>query len=209
MTGKLCDGSLLDSDVGNVLLLLPAFSTLSDHICSSLLSTGSMDDTTALVVSTKHSADERLQSLRSHGDGDLPARLGFVQLGEHPRNGADESAVAMEQDGCAIRLESVPNPGNLTRVGIGVTTIIKEWADADGQFVFCLDSLTTLLQYVEAKTLYQFLHVLTRQVRAEGGMAHYHLNPDACDSKTVSQLLSLFDAVIESDGSGEWRLRTR
>jgi hypothetical protein len=61
----------------------------------------------------------------------------------------------------------------------------------------CFGSLTKLLQYVDLKTAFRFLHVMTRQVKQVGAVAHFHIAPDAHDEQTLATIQSLFDRIVD------------
>ncbi|SDM18926.1 hypothetical protein SAMN04487949_1209 [Halogranum gelatinilyticum] len=82
---------------------------------------------------------------------------------------------------------------------------------ATGELRLCFDSLTPLLSTHDTPAVLRFLRAIGNRVRADSGMAHYHL-PVARDDPAVDELAPLFDAVIElrlSDGRPEhrWILR--
>lgn len=80
-----------------------------------------------------------------------------------------------------------------------------------GELRLCFDSLTPLLSTHDTSAVLRFLRAIGNRVRADSGMAHYHL-PVARTDPVVDDLEPLFDAVIElrlSNGQPEhrWHLR--
>lgn len=53
---------------------------------------------------------------------------------------------------------------------------------------------------------FRFLHLLTRRLSLAGAIAHFHLDPETCDEKTIETLRPLFDAVLEVDEDGTWSM---
>lgn len=96
------------------------------------------------------------------------------------------------------------SPEDLTGIGITVSERLTEWHDplGDGS-LFVFDSLTVLLQYVELKRAFRFLHVLANRVKSTDTVAHYHLDPGAHDAQTIATLSSLFDTVVSYE-DGHW-----
>jgi len=45
-----------------------------------------------------------------------------------------------------------------------------------------------------------------RGVSLAGAIAHFHLDPETCDEKTIETLRPLFDAVLEVDEDGTWSM---
>jgi hypothetical protein len=113
--------------------------------------------------------------------------------------GADGSA---GHDDAAVR--QVSTPGDLTRLGVEIDQFLSERA---APVSVCFDSLTSLLQYVDLDTAYEFLHVVTGQVRAADARAHFHVDPGAHDDADIAAVTSLFDASVSV--GDERRVRTR
>lgn len=70
-----------------------------------------------------------------------------------------------------------------------------------GELRLCFDSLTPLLSAHETPAVLRFLRAIGNRIRAESGMAHYHL-PVARSDPVVDDLSRLFDATIELRLSG-------
>jgi hypothetical protein len=96
-------------------------------------------------------------------------------------------------------------PGDLTGLGIAITERLTDWQHDESLLMF--EALTVLLQHVELKRLFRFLHVLVNRVKATGATAHYHLDPSAHDDRTIATLTSLFDAVVAYE-DGTWQETT-
>ncbi|MEF8812690.1 MAG: hypothetical protein V5A55_02600 [Halovenus sp.] len=157
--------------------------------CTSLLVEGVTEPNVLFVTYTRGVADcvEQL--------GDEPVDdLGVITVGEAP-------GTAERDD---IRIEPVTTPSDLTGLGIEIGEILAEW---DDPVVVCLDSLTSMLQYVDFDTAYEFLHAITGQIHSAGARAHFHIDPGAHDETTLAGITSLLDArVAVSDGT---TVRTR
>lgn len=207
MTGKSLDHELLDEGIGNWFFLEPAFTPMADEWCTKLLSSGSSDNSTLLFVTATKTPDDRIDLWQSHASMELPARIGFVDLLGGSRRRSSDPVVTAEQDGCEIRIETV-QPTNLTKIGIVLSNYLTQWPEEDDRVAICFDSLTSLLQFAELKTLYRFVHELTTIVRTVDGIAHYHLDPQAHEEQIVTKLMALFDAVVELDADGDWRIRS-
>lgn len=196
---------------GNVLLMSPPLTDGDGEACSSFLTAVPAERADVLSVTFNQSPDARLERWRTgNGPGDA-ANLGFVVVGDGVR-----SAAAAQPAGGGPELEapgptvlSVSSPGDLTGIGIKLGQLFDDWADDGNELLLCFHTLTTLLQYAEFKSVYEFVHVLTGQIRSRGGLAHYHLDPTAHDQRTVNRLQGLFDAVVEQDEAGAWEVKRR
>ncbi len=99
-------------------------------------------------------------------------------------------------------VDHVGSPNDLTGLSIRVSEVLNEWDGSEARSAVCFDSVTALLQYVDVRTAYEFLHVLTGRLYAFGATGHFHLDPDAHDATTVAQMQTLFDAVVTVNGGG-------
>ena len=111
-------------------------------------------------------------------------------------------STATSEEGATI--ESVSSASDLTGLGIEIGQFLSEWQPPVS---ICFDSLTSMLQYVEFQTAYEFVHVITGQIHAAGATSHFHIDPRAHDETHVAGLTSLFDAKVSFDG--EPTVRTR
>jgi hypothetical protein len=99
-----------------------------------------------------------------------------------------------------FRATTVADPGDLTGLGIRIGECLEAWGDQTPLVVF--DSVTTMLQYADTKQVFQFLHVLTSQLRSAGALSVFHMDPEAHDERTVSTIRSLFRGVYEQTEDG-------
>ena len=174
----------------NILLEMPPMGGGRD-VCTSLLA-AHVDDPSVLYVSFTQQASACVDKWEAGGHS--AANLGVVTVG-------DASQVVDRDD---VVTESVSSASDLTGLGIQIGQFLSEW---DPPVVVCFDSLTSLLQYVDFETAYEFLHAITGQVHAAGARAHFHIDPDAHDPKQVAGITSLFDASVSL--GEETRVRTR
>jgi 2C-methyl-D-erythritol 2,4-cyclodiphosphate synthase len=108
-------------------------------------------------------------------------------------------------DGTVISTTTVSEPGDLTGIGIKMNKALSAWEDDDARTHVCFDSLTTLLQYVDTRRAFQYLHVTTKRVESAGAIAHYHIDPEAHDEQTLATIESLFSDVFEyGTETGTW-----
>lgn len=125
-------------------------------------------------------------------------------------SGATRSAATATGDSSA-------GPGVASDLTSLETAIADAIAEADrtmeglapAQFRLCVDSLGPLLEAHDERSVFQFLHAVTDDVRAVDGMGHYHLAM-AADADSVQMIESLFDAVVElrvdEEPQQRWRL---
>ena len=179
-------------DPSKALLLTSPLSTAGKEACYKLLADVPPAHTNVLVVSYTGQPTRWLAEWRDHV-GEPPTELGYIVVGPQTR------ATMKTAPGAADRVVDTTtiNPSDLTGLGIAVTEYLDGWASNDNATVVCFDSVTVLLQYVDKKTAYQFLHVLLNKLAAVGSDSHFHVDPEAHDSTTMSTLRPLFDTVVE------------
>ena len=166
-----------------------------------------------LVLSERLDSDARGSYLEELVAPDL-ANLLVVSFIDDPARWLDdwnrfgeplERAVLVEEvqrDGTGADVERiVEEPADLTGLGITISERLTDWSP-DSLLIF--ESLTVLLEYVDLKRVFRFLHVLVNRVKATGAVAHYHLDPGEHDDRTVATLTSLFDTVVTYE-NGRWQ----
>lgn len=175
-------------------------------------SVGGTDPGGLLLVSLSGDPATRLDRWQSAGR--LPAVVALVTA-EEMRSGAASTEKSAGTtglhpgvtgpDGAAISTTTVAGPDDLTGIGIALDSWLDVWADDPATTHVCIDSVTTLVQYVGPRKAFQFLHVVTGRLASAGALAHFHFDPAAHDQRTVATVESLFSDVftLEED-TGTW-----
>ncbi len=171
-----------------VLLAEPAVGVDRD-VCSTLLADRAASS--VLFVSYTRRPDECAEQLA--GTGASVQNVGVITVGD----------AAGTTDRADVESESVSTPSDLTGLGIEIGRYLSEFAAP----VVCFDSLTSMLQYVDFETAYEFLHTILGQIHAAGAQAHFHVDPDAHEESTVVAITSLFDASVSVGGQTQVRTR--
>lgn len=161
----------------NILLEEPPLGEGRDS-CTSLLVDGVTEPNVLFVTFTRQ-ASACVEQI----EGEAVGRIGVITVGN------DSSTV---EEG-AVVTETVSTPNDLTGLGIKISQILTEFEEP---VLVCFDSLTSMLQYVDTETTYEFLHAVTGQIHAAGARAHFHIDPSAHDQKAVEAITSLFDARV-------------
>jgi len=168
----------------NVLLEIPPLDNGRDA-CTSLLGDAEAAPS-ILFVSFTRQASACVDQV-----ADEPRRnLGVITVGD-AGSSVDETDVVTE---------SVSTASDLTGLGIRIGQFLSEW---DEPVLICFESLTSMLQYVDYETAYEFLHAITGQVHAAGARAHFHIDPSAHNDQDIAGIASLFDASVSLDGGRE------
>jgi hypothetical protein len=118
----------------------------------------------------------------------------------------DCSGTPDEESTGSTRIERVGSPSDLTGIGIGWVKCARAIGDgATGGLRVGLLSISTLLQYVDADRVFNFLHILTGRISAAGYLGVFTLDPAIHEDATVNQIKAQFDGVVmleESDEEG-------
>jgi len=162
----------------NVLLAEPPLGT-GREACTSLL-VGDGTEQSVLFVSYTRQASACVDQLADEND---IADLGVITVGD--------ASPAVEDD--SVVTETISTPSDLTGLGIEIGQFLSEF---DAPVTICFDSLTSMLQYVDVQTAYEFLHAVTGQVHAADARAHFHIDPSAHSEEDVAGIASLFDARV-------------
>lgn len=201
-------GELISEDVSgsvNVLLRTPADGDPADGACTELLREGSSEGP-LLFVTLSGAPDERLATWRAHGGEDRES-VGVVTAGDTVRSTASRPRTpASPAPGPTVR--AVPDPGDLTGIGVGISELLSELGGGDRPVSVCFHSVSTLLEHVDPQEVFRFLTVLTRRVQAAGANAHYHVDPSAHDEQVLRTLEPLFEATLAFE-DGAWTTRPR
>ncbi len=192
----------------NVMLLAPSLGVAGTEECGELLTVEPPDAENVLAVLLSDSPDDWIERWQRTVGPELPAQTAFVTTNETARSAAASADVNRALPG-NMNLHSVSSPGDLTGLGMRISQQLSEWADGDEQIVVDFDSLTTLLEYAERRSVFKFMHVLKGRIEAVDAVAHYHMDPTAHDSGEVNTFKSLMDAVVEVDDDGAFSFSSR
>jgi len=193
------------SGARNVLLGAPAEEDVADEACTRLLRERSIEGP-LLFVTLSEAPDERLATWRAHG-GEDPESIGFVTAGDTMRSAA-AAAGAVVSPAPTPTVRTAPHQGDLTGIGIETSALLSELGAQDRPASVCFHSLTTLLEHVDPRDVFRFLHILTGRIEEAGARAHYHVDTAAHDEQLFGTLDPLFDATLAFE-DGAWTARTR
>jgi len=190
-----------------LLVELPRFDDRDTSTCLDLLTATEAADEKLLIVSVTETIGKTHRRWDDHV-GDHPDEFAVVSASfadpgagedqlEDPAGSTPAAADGPEPAASSwLTTHQVDDPGDLTGLGVTISSQLADWADADEQVVVCFRSLTTTLQYVGVKELVRFLSELRGHVEASGAIAHFHLDPDAIDRQTRAAIRSVVDGVV-------------
>jgi hypothetical protein len=146
---------------------------------------GSAPDRSAIVVTTKKSADQIRAALGKRQDL-TDWELGVVDCVTRQR------AAGRVVDSADVRYLS--SAADLTGIGIAVSGWMQDrYHDPERRRTrIGLHSLSTLLMYADLRRVYQFVHVITGRIESSGFAGVFTIDT-ATDAETLNRLTQLFD----------------
>ncbi|MFB6130576.1 MAG: hypothetical protein ABEJ28_07125 [Salinigranum sp.] len=162
---------------------------------------GDPDELDVLEVSYARSPARILDDWRS-ALGTSPRRLVVLSLDRRP----PRDRVHVDRAGCRVTIESA-NPHDLTEFGMRWQRALDRVDGPQAHPLVEFDSVTSMLQFVDVRTAYQFVHCISAHVREIGAHAQFYLDPDAHEERVVQVFRSTVDDIRreESDGSSASR----
>jgi hypothetical protein len=107
------------------------------------------------------------------------------------------------------RNDTPRSPGDFRAVGLRITESLRQLGAASRSDVrLGYSSLSTVLMYTDARTVFQFLHVLAGRLGDVEGTALFALNSAAHDEQTVHTLTHAVDGRIRVDCGETVRIRS-
>jgi hypothetical protein len=179
-----------ETQAGNVLVMAESMSDAKTETCYHLLGVADPGDVDLLRV-VYHRTPDRLLDEWEHHLGSQPANTVIVGVDDRVQSGAIASS---ESGPDAPDLEVLTaNPNDLTGLGMELNNALTALSRTDNDVYVCFDSVTALLQFVDTESAYKFLHMFTGQLHQVDARAHFHMDPEAHETRTVSRLKTTFD----------------
>jgi len=174
----------------NVLVLAEAMSDAKTDTCYELLGGEEPSDIDLLRV-VYHRTPERLLDEWADRRGTQPANTVIVGVDDRVQSGALGDTAA-DSDDTSLEVLTA-NPNDLTGLGMELNNALTALSRTDNHVYVCFDSVTALLQFVDTESAYKFLHMFTGQLHKVDATAHFHMDPDAHETQTISRLKTTFD----------------
>lgn len=185
------------------LLVCPPFEDEQAHGCLDLVLRDEPEHTRLFGVTLEQSLEKRLSEW-NRAVGTAPAAATIVAVDTGWEFSIRSEVAALEDQYDALTVEVIESPAQLDRIEAIAQSVFREWAGEPEQFAICLRSVTTLLQYAEQSVVLTLLSELGDLAHKHDAVAHYHVNRDAHDERTLDALSTACDTVYEYDGD-RWR----
>jgi len=145
----------------------------------------------AIIITTTHDAETVTDDYCTVGDVS-PEQVGVVEC-----TGGDAGG-----DGDRVRTASLEN---LTGVGVEFTELFASFHERNGPTGVGVHSLSALLMHADLQTVYQFLLVLTGQVRNAAWPGAAVINDEMTDPETLATITQQFDGVVQTRQGADGR----
>jgi len=191
--GDAFEGRVVDAGT-NILIAGPPL-TGKRRLSMGVLAAGANAGEGSVIVTTREGADRVLADYRPLLANPDDASVGVVDCVTR-HQGLSES------DSSLVQYTS--SPVDMTGIGIEFSEFLEEFYARRGveRNRVMLDSLSPLLTYSDAETVFRFLHVLTSRVEDADALGLYTIESTAHDAETVDTLKQLFDGIVEVDDDG-------
>jgi hypothetical protein len=192
-------------DASTVLVLAPTESDVDDEVCIDLLTGDDPSSRNVLSATVVQSAAERLDLWRRETGDIPPARAAIVDASwDDVSTTCGRPALLDEGDSTPLSVKSLPANAEPIDLGMAVARYLGAWESAPESTVFCLHSLTALLDRFDRKTVVSLVSGLNDLCADVGATGHHHLDPTAHDDEAVATLRPLYDAVVEHVAEVGW-----
>jgi len=156
----------------------------------------------AALCITTDSSESLVGDLPVDGDALSEAPIGIVDCSRSDSGRAHRH----------VPEQSVGSPEDLTGISMRSAKFREYFAARNIEAIrHGLYSISTLIQYLDLKTVFKFLHVYTSRIQETGAFGVYTLDDTVHSQEAINTLLCEFDGVIElrESDDGERKLRVR
>lgn len=161
----------------------------AEDVARSMVLDGGRHDEGALFITTTLPCGKFLDACRRTHPSVDPTRLGVVDC-----TGQDIGEVDPD-----LPVRSVATQGDLTGMGIEFSSLYESLYGTvrDGRVRVGLLGLSSLVMYVDVRTLFRFAQTLSGRIQSAGGLGVFTIDPSAHDSRTVSVLGQVADGKVD------------
>lgn len=181
----------------------PALSRAED-LALSLVADGSAAGDGMLFISTNNTSEKLLDTCARMRPGFEAALTGVIDC-----SGQDIGASAYDAE-----IKTISTQSDLTGIGMKFSALYEGlYMKADERVRTGLISLSSLLMYVDLRSLFRFVQTVSGRIDSAGGLGVFAIDPTTHDEQTVNTLSQAADGRIEvreaeaSDADGELRVR--
>jgi KaiC/GvpD/RAD55 family RecA-like ATPase len=181
----------------------PALSRAED-LALSLVADGGAAGDGMLFISTNNTSEKLLGSCQRLRPGFDAARTGVI----------DCSGQGLTPSKFDAEIKTISTQSDLTGIGMKFSALYEGlYMKADERVRTGLISLSSLLMYVDLRSLFRFVQTISGRIDSAGGLGVFSIDPTTHDEQTVNTLSQAADGRIEvreaEDGDADGELRVR
>jgi|GEM_PF-4408879 len=178
----------------NALILVPSDGRVERQSVADL---SGVDLTTANALAVTYGEDAEAWLNDWYDDVGGPATtMAVLSPGEFTRSTAATSAPSTQTLPGWGTVEAFDDATDFAYLGRRTREFLRRWAVTANQTVLTFETVSDLLDLVDCRTAFRFLHLYTRLTRATGAHCWFHLDPAATEERTVRTLSPLFDETL-------------
>jgi len=174
----------------NILLIGPSMSG-KDVILYHIMYHGVMISEDAVItVTTRESATNILEWFKENKLDITLDRIGIIDC-------VSKTSGSTVEDNEYIRIAY--GPVDLTGIGVKISQFFDNFLMKKKipKIQLHINSLSTILMYSNIQTVFRFMHVFTRRVKAAGALGIFVIESGMHEEHTIAILKQLFDGIIE------------
>lgn len=195
------DPDALPADASGILVLDDPDGPDDYLTCQSLIARSRPERTNLLLVWLSRDLTDRLERVYETYAGPS-TNVTVVCRSKVGESFHADPSIPTDSPGGRLSIHRISDPRDLPKLGIAISQIVSDWQGHPNQTVMCFDSITNLLQFAEFERVFRFLHVLQGRIDSIDARAHYHLDRDAHDERTLTMFWNLFDATVDATADG-------
>lgn len=155
-----------------------------------LLEKGSTNGQGAIIITANADADRIIEEYVQFDGATAETGLRVVDCSGHDRNGTSR----LEND----RVKYARSPKDVAGIGTSFSEFLDDCRNECGiqHNRVLLDSVSTLLMYLDLQTVFRFLEMFTRRIDRANAIGVFLINSAAHDTKTLNTVVRLFDATL-------------
>lgn len=174
----------------NFMLMAPPMSG-TEVIINHIMYNGATINGNAIInVSTNQSAIHILEWFKENKLNLPMDRIGIIDC------------VSKSSGGEVVENENIKlarSPAELTEIGVKISRFFDDFyiKKKIEKTQLYMNSLSTILMYVNSQTIFRFLHIFTGRIKSTGSLGIYLIDKGIHDELTLAILKKLFDGAIE------------
>lgn len=190
-------GSAPNAQGSSHLVTVPSGQSIVDATCANAWRADDGTRTGVVWVTADGGPDDAISQLRRTANGTMPATVDVITVGDAVRSataadtGLQSTTVPFGPSDLTVH--ALPDGTDLAVIGEAIIDRVRAVERAGREVVVCFDALAPVLAAHDLRTVFQFLHVLTANIRSCDGTIHVAVDPADLDRHALATLAPIFD----------------